>query len=70
MSTSRPADWAGHVIVCGLHDVSLRIVEELTQSGVPAVVIDDDPDHVLADYPFIPGFTASSSGVADVTRAS
>jgi Trk K+ transport system NAD-binding subunit len=42
------ADWTGHVIVCGLHDVAFRIVEELTQSGVPAVVIDDDPDRRLA----------------------
>jgi Trk K+ transport system NAD-binding subunit len=38
------ADWCGHVIVCGLHSVSLRIVEQLSLSGVPAVVVDDDPD--------------------------
>src|SRR4030088_1255998 len=38
------ADWCGHVIVCGLHSVGLRIVEQLNLSGVPAVVIDDDPD--------------------------
>src|SRR3984957_20302761 len=38
-----PADWRGHVIVCGLPGVGLPIVEELTLSGVPAVVIDDDP---------------------------
>jgi hypothetical protein len=31
------ADWRGHVIVCGLRFVGLRIVEELNQSGVPAV---------------------------------
>jgi hypothetical protein len=24
-------DWTGHVVVCGLHDVAFRIVEELTQ---------------------------------------
>ena len=36
-------DWHGHVIVCGLPGVGLRIVEQLTLSGVPAVVIDDDP---------------------------
>jgi Trk K+ transport system NAD-binding subunit len=38
------ADWEGHVIVCGLHEVGLRIVEQLSQAGVPAVVVDDDPD--------------------------
>jgi len=35
--------WRGHVIVCGLHGVGLRIVEELSLSGVPAVVVDDRP---------------------------
>jgi Trk K+ transport system NAD-binding subunit len=43
-----PADWRGHVIVCGLPGVGLRIVEQLTLSGVPAVVVDDDPDPPLA----------------------
>ncbi len=42
------ADWHGHVIVCGLPGVGLRIVEQLTLSGVPAVVVDDDPDPPLA----------------------
>ena len=42
------ADRQGHVIVCGLPGVGLRIVEQLTLSGVPAVVIDDDPDPPLA----------------------
>jgi Trk K+ transport system NAD-binding subunit len=41
------ADWAGHVVVCGLNDVAFRIVEELTQSGITAIVIDDDPDRRL-----------------------
>src|SRR5580698_10822179 len=40
--------WSGHVIVCGLHGVGLLIVEELSLSGVPAVVVDDDPDPRLA----------------------
>jgi Trk K+ transport system NAD-binding subunit len=40
--------WHGHVIVCGLHGVGLRIVEELSLSGVPAVVVDDYPDPRLA----------------------
>jgi Trk K+ transport system NAD-binding subunit len=42
------SSWYGHVIVCGLEGVGLRIVEQLTLSGVPAVVIDDDPDAPLA----------------------
>ena len=39
-----PARWSGHVIVCGLHDEGLRIVEQLHSSGVPVVVVDDAPD--------------------------
>jgi Trk K+ transport system NAD-binding subunit len=60
-------DWRGHVIVCGLRGVGLRIVEQLSLSGVPAVVIDDDPDVRLArilaswDVPHVPG----SSRVAE-----
>jgi Trk K+ transport system NAD-binding subunit len=46
--TGEHADWRGHVIVCGLRFVGLRIVEELNLSGVPAVVIDDHPDPALA----------------------
>src|SRR5450756_1544779 len=42
------AGWHGHVIVCGLRGVGLRIVEQLTLSGVPAVVVDDDPPAPLA----------------------
>ena len=42
------ADWRGHVIVCGLPGVGLRIVEQLTLSGVPAVVVDEAPDPALA----------------------
>jgi voltage-gated potassium channel Kch len=38
------ADWHGHVIVCGLPGVGLRIVEQLALSGVPAVVVDPQPD--------------------------
>jgi Trk K+ transport system NAD-binding subunit len=40
--------WQGHVIVCGLQGVGLRIVEQLALSGVPAVVIDDNPAPALA----------------------
>jgi voltage-gated potassium channel Kch len=42
------AGWQGHVIVCGLHGVGLRIVELLHSSSVPTVVIDDDPGSRLA----------------------
>ncbi|HEY1819244.1 MAG TPA: NAD-binding protein [Trebonia sp.] len=42
------ADLKGHVIVCGLPGVGLRIVEQLALSGVPAVVVDDSPAPALA----------------------
>jgi Trk K+ transport system NAD-binding subunit len=57
-------EWAkrhGHVIVCGLPGVGLRIVEQLALSGVPAVVVDDRPDGPLArlvegwDVPLVVG---------------
>ena len=38
----------GHVIVCGLKGAGLRTVEQLHLSGVPVVVVDDDPDLRLA----------------------
>ena len=37
-------DLAGHVIVCGLHGVGVRVVELLQRAGVPVVVVDDHPD--------------------------
>lgn len=44
----------GHVIVCGLHDVGLRIVEQLHAAGERVIVVDDDPDRrllsVIADW--------------------
>ncbi len=49
MSNPRPlrstdlATWTGHVIVCGLHDEGLRIVEQLTLAGIPTIVVDDEP---------------------------
>ena len=36
------------MIVCGLQGVGLRTVEQLHLSGVPVVVVDDDPDLRLA----------------------
>jgi Trk K+ transport system NAD-binding subunit len=41
------ADRQGHVIVCGLPGLGLRIVEQLALSGVPAVVVDDNPAPAL-----------------------
>jgi Trk K+ transport system NAD-binding subunit len=60
------SEWRGHVIVCGLPGVGLRIVEQLTLSGVPAVVVDDDPHPPLArqieawGVPLITGSTRSA----------
>ncbi|HEY1699965.1 MAG TPA: NAD-binding protein [Trebonia sp.] len=64
------SSWAGHVIVCGLPGVGLRIVEELTLSGVPAVVADDDPDPPLArqlaawGVPLVSGSTRAEQTLA------
>ena len=48
MSETRdPLDWSdrvGHVVVCGLHDDGLRLVEQLELAGVPSIVVDDQPD--------------------------
>src|SRR6201996_9204468 len=41
------ADVHGHVIVCGLDGVGLRIVEQLSLSGVPTVVVEDNPRAAL-----------------------
>jgi Trk K+ transport system NAD-binding subunit len=65
-------DWRGHVIVCGLRGVGLRIVEQLGLSGVPAVVIDDDPDVRLArilDSWSVPHIAASSRTAETLTHA-
>ncbi len=53
--------WRGHVIVCGLQGVGLRMVEQLDQAGVAVVVVDDEPDQRLVrivegwEVPFIVG---------------
>jgi Trk K+ transport system NAD-binding subunit len=46
--TKDPKDWHGHVIVCGLPGLGLRIVEVLELSSAPAVVVDDNPPPALA----------------------
>ncbi len=43
-SPDEPRDWVGHVIVCGLHTISLRAVELLIATGTRVVVLDDSPD--------------------------
>ena len=69
------ADWRGHVIVCGLHGVGLRIVELLNSSGVPTVVIDDHPDPRLArsltgwGIPHIAGSSRSAETLAQAGLA-
>jgi voltage-gated potassium channel Kch len=54
MDASVPAEWSGHVIVCGLQGVGLRAVEQFHLSGVFVVVVDDDADpqfgRVLDDW--------------------
>ena len=70
--TGRYADWQGHVIVCGLHSVGLRIVEQLNLSGVPAVVVDDHPDPTLARQLAgwgVPHIQASARTAAMLTEA-
>ena len=73
--TGSYADWRGHVIVCGLRSVGLRIVEELNLSGVPAVVIDDHPDPALArqlagwGVPHLPASSRSAATLADAGLA-
>ena len=74
------AGWRGHVIVCGLHGVGLRIVELLNSSNVPTVVIDDHPDPRLArtltgwGIPHIAGSssaeTLAEAGLAGAFRTS
>ncbi len=69
------AGWRGHVIVCGLHGVGLRIVELLNASGVPTVVVDDDPDLRLArnligwGIPHIAGSSRSAGTLAEAGLA-
>jgi Trk K+ transport system NAD-binding subunit len=66
------AGWRGHVIVCGLRGLGLRIVEELSLSGVPAVVVDDEPDvrltRILAGWG-VPHIRASSRTAETLTDA-
>jgi Trk K+ transport system NAD-binding subunit len=46
--SDKPRHWVGHVIVCGLHDVGFRTVEQLQIAGARVVVLDDEVDERLA----------------------
>lgn len=62
----------GHVVVCGLHDEGLRVVEQLHRAGVRSVVVDDAPDPRLVgsltalDVPYV---AADSREAATLERA-
>jgi Trk K+ transport system NAD-binding subunit len=43
-----PREWVGHVIVCGLHEIGLRAVEQLRLAGAQVVVLDDGGDESAA----------------------
>jgi hypothetical protein len=38
-----PSVWSGHVIMCGLHDVGMRVLEQLHAAVERVIVVDDDP---------------------------
>ena len=66
------ADWRGQVIACGLPGAGLRIARLLTLPGVPAVVVDDNPDLRLARSLIawgIPHLTGSSSSAQTLHEA-
>ena len=60
------------MIVCGLRGLGLRIVEQLSLSGVPAVVVDDDPDvrmaRILRDWD-VPRIASSPRVAESLTGA-
>lgn len=47
-------DWTGHVIVCGLAELGLRVLEDLRRAGERAVVVSDDREskarHVIDEW--------------------
>jgi Trk K+ transport system NAD-binding subunit len=62
---------SGHVIICGLHDVGLRVVEQLHAAGQQVVVVDDGTDPRLAriverlDVPHVIGDASRDSTLRD-----
>jgi Trk K+ transport system NAD-binding subunit len=63
---------SGHVIVCGLQDVGLRIVEQLHAAGETVIVVDDDPNprlvRIIADLG-ITHLAASAQRTSTLRRA-
>lgn len=63
------------MIVCGLHDVALRTVEQLYLAGVPVVVVDDEPEPRLVaavqawGIPYIPRSALLSDPLAEAGLA-
>jgi Trk K+ transport system NAD-binding subunit len=47
-ATGGPRGWVGHVIVCGLHEIGMRAVEQLHVAGARVVVVDDAIDEAFA----------------------
>jgi Trk K+ transport system NAD-binding subunit len=43
-----PREWVGHVIVCGLHQIGRRAVEQFHVAGARVVVVDDTVDKSFA----------------------
>jgi Trk K+ transport system NAD-binding subunit len=44
-----PVNWRDHIIICGLHNLGWRIIEELRATGVRLVVVDDHPDPEMVE---------------------
>jgi Trk K+ transport system NAD-binding subunit len=66
-----PEGWRGHVVVCGLHDEGLRVLEQLRVVGVRAVGVDDEPDPRLLGAVGALGvpFLTADSRLPDTLRA-
>ncbi|SOD71947.1 Trk K+ transport system NAD-binding subunit [Jatrophihabitans sp. GAS493] len=47
-TTGEQEQWSGHTIVCGLHDVGLRVIEQLQAAGEQVIVVDDGASARLA----------------------
>jgi Trk K+ transport system NAD-binding subunit len=64
--------FTGHIIVCGLHSVGLRVIEQLYAAGETVVVVDDDPDArllwVIGDWA-VPHIAASGQRATALATA-
>ncbi|MDT4972430.1 MAG: hypothetical protein QOG22_2573 [Pseudonocardiales bacterium] len=70
MIDAQPPEFRGHIIVCGLHSIGLRVIEQLHAAGESVVAVDDDPDprllRVIADWS-VPHLAASAASAARAT---